>query len=186
MIHREATPADADAVASLHAESWRAAYRGILSDEFLDGDVFAERTGHWRERLAEPDPDRHVLLAEEHGTLQGFVCVLAAADPRWGALIDNLHVRPGLRGRGLGTALLLEAARWVQSRDPDSPMHLWVYEANQPACRFYEKLGAIPVGREVKETLDGGSAALLRYSWPELQLLLARPHHRRSPAPSGL
>lgn len=176
MIHREATPADADAIASLHAESWRAAYRGILSDEFLDGDVFAEHTARWRARLAEPDPDRHVLLAEEHGTLQGFACVLAAADPQWGALVDNLHVRPDLRGRGLGKTLLLEAASWVWLRDPGSPLHLWVYEANQPACRFYEKLGAIPAGREVKETRDGASTVQLRYAWPELQpLLTLRP-----------
>ncbi|MGH9392119.1 MAG: ester cyclase, partial [Vicinamibacteria bacterium] len=33
---RRATPEDAVAVARLHTESWRSAYRGYLSDEYLD------------------------------------------------------------------------------------------------------------------------------------------------------
>lgn len=173
MIYREATPADAEAVASLHAESWRAAYRGILSDAFLDGDAFAERLAFWRERLVAADPDRCVLLAEESAALQGFACVLAAADPRRGALLDNLHVRPGFTGQGLGTSLLLQAAQWVHARDRASPLHLWVYEDNRPARRFYRKLGAMPAERVLKEILGGGKAALLCYVWPDLEPLLA-------------
>jgi GNAT superfamily N-acetyltransferase len=174
MIYREAAPADAQAVASLHAESWRAAYRGILSDAFLDGDAFAERLHFWRKRLDAADPDRYVLLAEESAALQGFACVIAAADPRRGALLDNLHVRPGLTGQGLGTALLLRAARWVHARDPVSPLHLWVYEDNLSARRFYRQLGAIPAERVLKEALGGGKVALLCYVWTDLQALLAR------------
>ena len=37
MTIRAARPDDAPAVAMLHANSWRSAYRGILRDEFLDG-----------------------------------------------------------------------------------------------------------------------------------------------------
>lgn len=180
MIYRQADPAAAEAVATLHAESWRVAYRGILGDGFLDGDAFAERRDFWRRRLAVADPDRYVLLAEEGGALQGFICVLAAADPEWGALVDNLHVRPDLRGRGLGTELLRAAARWVRAHDPGSPLHLWVYEDNRPAQRFYEKLGGLPSGRIVKEALGGGDVVLLRYAWPVLEPLLAGPHPRGS------
>jgi len=34
---------DAQAIAELHAESWRYAYRGALSDEYLSGDIIADR-----------------------------------------------------------------------------------------------------------------------------------------------
>jgi len=36
----EATERNIDAVAALHAESWRRNYRGAYSDDFLDGEVF--------------------------------------------------------------------------------------------------------------------------------------------------
>jgi hypothetical protein len=35
---RVATAADADAIAALHAESWRSAYRGLIPDDDLGAD----------------------------------------------------------------------------------------------------------------------------------------------------
>lgn len=52
---RLAVPDDAEAVAMLHATSWRRHYRGAYSDAFLDGDVVAEPVtppGGVRGRLA--------------------------------------------------------------------------------------------------------------------------------------
>ena len=54
MIYREAISADAASVAALHAKSWRVAYRGILRDEFLDGDVVQNRVEVWEKRLTAP------------------------------------------------------------------------------------------------------------------------------------
>lgn len=48
--YRVAHPADADAIAGLHAASWRENYRGILSDAFLDGEVEADRAALRQER----------------------------------------------------------------------------------------------------------------------------------------
>src|SRR2546430_14764213 len=52
--YRAAGAADADAVAALHADSWRRHYRGAYSDGFLDGDVLADRRAGWAARLAGP------------------------------------------------------------------------------------------------------------------------------------
>jgi hypothetical protein len=41
-------------VAELHATSWRSAYRDLLSDAYLDGDILAERGRLWEQRLAQP------------------------------------------------------------------------------------------------------------------------------------
>ena len=64
---RLAGPADAEAVANLHADSWRRHYRGAYSDAFLDGDVVADRLAVWTDRLREPDPRRCTILAEDGG-----------------------------------------------------------------------------------------------------------------------
>ena len=50
---READAQDAAAIAQLHAESWRSAYRGILSDDYLDNQVQSERASLWQSRFAE-------------------------------------------------------------------------------------------------------------------------------------
>ena len=42
---RAMTAADATIVARLHAASWRTAYRGILSEEYLAGDVELAESG---------------------------------------------------------------------------------------------------------------------------------------------
>lgn len=51
---RAAGQGDAEAVALLHADSWRRHYRGAYSDAFLDGDVVADRFAVWSARLAAP------------------------------------------------------------------------------------------------------------------------------------
>ncbi|MEU6929538.1 hypothetical protein AB0A05_10295 [Streptomyces sp. NPDC046374] len=41
---REAAPSDAAAVAAVHIRSWRAAYRGLVPDAYLDSLDVGERT----------------------------------------------------------------------------------------------------------------------------------------------
>jgi GNAT superfamily N-acetyltransferase len=168
---REASLADAASIASLHAESWRSAYRGILRDEFLDGDIFPDRSALWEQRLRAPQPDQLVLLALDRGSLIGFACVFGAADPKWGAHLDNLHVRPAAKGLGIGTQLVDRAVRWVQGRFPGRGLFLWVYEANTGARRFYEKLDGEVREQEVSPAPGGGTVLRLRYVWPDLEAL---------------
>jgi GNAT superfamily N-acetyltransferase len=171
---RSATLADCQSIASLHTASWRNTYRGILPDAYLDGPIAEERANLWRTRLASPGADRRqVLLVEGEEGLVGFVCVLLDQEPLWGACLDNLHVLPGLRGRGLGRQLFSSAAQWVVSEEPGWPMHLWVFEANYGARRFYDALGGRVVGHRLKETPAGVKIASLRYVWRDRKLIIS-------------
>jgi predicted N-acetyltransferase YhbS len=105
---RLATEADAGRIAELHAESWRRTYRGMLRDDFLDGKVVENRLSVWRDRLGSPRPNQHVAVAESDGELDGFICAFGDEDPRWGTLIDNLHVRHRLHKSGIGRSLMRE------------------------------------------------------------------------------
>jgi ribosomal protein S18 acetylase RimI-like enzyme len=168
---REASLADAASIASLHAESWRSAYRGILRDEFLDGDIFSDRSVLWEQRLSTAQADQLVLLALDGSSLIGFACVFGAADPKWGAHLDNLHVRPAAKGLGIGTQLVDRAVTWVRSRFPGHGLFLWVYEANTGARRFYEKLGGEVREQQVSAAPGGGTVVRLRYVWTNLDAL---------------
>src|SRR5436853_6118249 len=122
---RFAGPADAAAVAALHADSWRRHYRGAYSDAFLDGDVVDDRLAVWTERLRSADPHRCTILAEDGGLI-GFANTFLDSDPEWGALLDNLHVAAGHRRGGIGSRLLALTGEAVAERRPGSGLYLWV------------------------------------------------------------
>jgi GNAT superfamily N-acetyltransferase len=157
---------DADDIAALHAESWRSAYRGFLPDAFLDGPIFDERRELWVARMCAPDPHRRcVLKAVSGGMLVGFACVLLDAESCWGALLDNLHVKPALKRQGIGRRLFEEARRWVDVTARGTPLHLTVIEGNVDARHFYHRLGGTIVERTTREVIPGIEVGILRYVW---------------------
>lgn len=173
LLYRKATWADSEAVASLHTESWRDAYRGILPDAYLDGPIADERASLWRSRFSSPNADRrYVVLALSPEKLVGFVCVLLDEEPPWGACLDNLHVLPRWRSRGVGRLLFAKAVQWVMSTEPGWPIHLWVFEANAGARGFYDALGGEIIERHNKELLKGIRIPSVLYIWRNLQNLL--------------
>lgn len=171
ITYRPAGPDDAEAVARLHARSWREHYRGSFTDAFLDGDLVAERRGVWRERLEAPPADQHVLLAVDGDALAGFVCVVGDHDPEWGSFVDNLHVAAEAKRRGVGASLMRRAGSWLAHRHPDLGVYLWVLEVNGPARRFYERLGGRDAGVEITETHGGARVRSCRYVWPSAERL---------------
>jgi GNAT superfamily N-acetyltransferase len=168
MTIRMAEAADADLIAQLHARSWHTAYRGILSDEFLDGPLLADRRGLWRARFAEFDrTDQMILVDAEAGKIQGFACVFLDADPAWGSLLDNLHVVPESKGRGLGRQLMAEVANRLLRLDR-TRLHLWAFEQNHAARRFYERLGGVVTTSQAESAPDGREVNAVRYCWSDL------------------
>lgn len=177
-IFRRAIGNDAKAIASLHTESWRDAYRSIMPDWYLDGPIAKERLSHWQSRFSISGADRfYILLADSNGKSVGFVCVLLDEEPQLGACLDNLHVLPRLRGNGIGRQLFTRATQWVMLTEPGWSIHLWVFEANVAARRFYDALGGEVVEHHKKEVLKGIEIPSLLYIWPDLQKLLNNLTH---------
>jgi GNAT superfamily N-acetyltransferase len=172
MDYREATYTDRLAIATLHAESWRHTYRGSYSDEFLDGPVFEDRRAVWEKRLAEPKANQFVVVAQEEaeGDIVGFACAYGRDDPRWGTLLDNIHVQPTRHRQGTGTALVAQVVSWCRTHHADVGLWLWVVGQNDRARRFYEGLGAFDSGAERRPPNAGGGEprAVHRYTWATL------------------
>ena len=55
----------------------------------------------------------------------------------------SMWVRPDVRRRGVGAALVTAAAGWAKARDHDT-FFLWVTELNASARRLYEHYGFTP------------------------------------------
>jgi ribosomal protein S18 acetylase RimI-like enzyme len=169
IVIRPAVAADAATVAAIHVASWRDAYAQILDPEYLSGPIEADRTAVWSNRLRERPPGQFVDMAfDPAGHAQGFVCGYLDSDPVWGSLIDNLHVLPQTRSRGIGERLLRTAARRLLGKTPGHGLHLWVFEANEAAVRFYKRLGGEVVERDASHMPAAGGKPVLRIHWRTL------------------
>jgi GNAT superfamily N-acetyltransferase len=63
---------------------------------------------------------------------------------RHGIYLEDLYVRPQLRGHGYGSRLLVELARIADERGYGR-LEWAVLDWNESAHRFYESLGAVPM-----------------------------------------
>jgi ribosomal protein S18 acetylase RimI-like enzyme len=158
---------DAGAVLALHLASWRDAYGGMLDPAFLAGPVEEVLGARWRQVFATRRHPGAVLLARRDGEAVGFVAAWLRGEDCY---VDNLHVRPGLRGGGVGRALLGEAAMRLAAAGARSAS-LGVFAANQGALRFYAALGG-EVGPEVMGETFGQAVPEHEVRWPAIEVLI--------------
>ena len=149
---RTARPADATALADLHATSWRASYTPYVPEAALGAALDANMQARWGTWPA----DRLIRVAERDGALLGFGAVEGQDPP----LLDNLHVRPDVRSGGIGRNLMRAICAGL-SETGAAMLHLEVIEANQDARRFYHRLGGVEEAL-VDRTLLGHPVRMVR------------------------
>lgn len=153
--------------AELHTLSWKTAYRGIVSDAYLENDCANDRQTVWSARAKEWDPAKIVLLIARarDGSALGMSCAVIQPGDAHGVLLDNLHVRPNLKRGGIGRALIAATGRWAAERAPGTPMYLTVYRDNKNAVAFYRRMGGDEADAGIYAFKDGTSAPILRFTW---------------------
>lgn len=167
---RLATAKDSESIANLHANSWRMTYRGILSDEYLDNNLEAERLQYWKPKIDKLKSNEFVLLAESENKAVGFIALMDRPDAGCDAFIDNLHVRGDVKGRGIGGKLMKAAAERLKETNRYS-FYLWVLNGNDAAAVFYKSKGAIT--EDTTSVVFGGKEILqTRFVWKTLSNLL--------------
>ena len=113
-----------------------------------------ERLGHEvvanedsvRETLFGTRPYAEVIIAEVGNDPVGFALFFhnySTFLARPGIYLEDLYIRPEMRGRGYGKALLVRLAQIALERH--CGRFEWaVLNWNEPAIRFYRSLGALP------------------------------------------
>lgn len=110
-------------------------------------DAVVATEGGLREVLFGAKRSAEVLLALENGNAVGFAVYFYNFSTwlgRPGLYLEDLFVRPEMRGRGYGRALLERLAQIAQERGCGR-MEWAVLDWNEPAIQFYRKLGAEPM-----------------------------------------
>ena len=118
--------------------------RDLATYEKLLADVVATEDS-LRRTLFGPQPAAQVVIAEVDGRPAGFALYFFnystfLAQP--GLYLEDLFVKPELRGHGVGKALLLRLARIANERGCGR-MEWAVLDWNEPAKGFYRSLGAV-------------------------------------------
>ncbi|MFJ3790575.1 GNAT family N-acetyltransferase [Kitasatospora sp. NPDC090091] len=164
---RRGSAHDAQAVAGLHALSWRTSYAGIVPEQALGDGLSEERHALWELRLAadygEPANTPELLIAEQAGRAVGFAYLVPQADGR--VLLDNLHVEPGLTGGGIGRALLGAARSHVARQHPGADLYLEVLRDNTRAVAFYEREGGLRTAEQEGVFPGGFVLPEYEYTW---------------------
>ncbi len=154
---REACVADAAALAEIHIAAWRAAYRGLMPDDYLAALSLGERTKMWTNTLSRRLPAK-LVIAEIDGAIAGFCSFGPTRDEEAPevAEIYALNIHPRFWRRSAGRALCEHAQREAAARE-HTTLTLWVLSGNQRARRFYEGIGFAPDGAEKTDTRLIGS-----------------------------
>jgi GNAT superfamily N-acetyltransferase len=117
------------------AEYEKLSHEVVATEEGLRDSLFGGR------RYAE------VLVAEQGGTPAGFALFFHNFSTflgKPGIYLEDLYVRPEVRGAGIGKKLLIHLAGLAKERDCGR-LEWWVLDWNEPSIGFYKKLGAVPM-----------------------------------------
>jgi GNAT superfamily N-acetyltransferase len=162
---REAFPIDTEAIVSVQASGWRAAYPGIVPARHLRDLPISTWRSDVRNGLRSPEGDSFTRIADLDGVVAGYCFVAAPArgEPE-GSLVAELvaiYVEPAFWRSGIGRELAQAAISEAQARSYDE-MILWTFEENRRALAFYRALGWEPDGGKRPHRATGVSTIRMR------------------------
>ncbi|SHO62392.1 Ribosomal protein S18 acetylase RimI [Pseudoxanthobacter soli DSM 19599] len=149
---RRAVRGDAAAIADVHDEAWRQAYRGILPGAELER-MIARRGPAWWDRAIRQRVS--ILVLGHEGNTAGYVTFgqsRARTLPYRGEIYE-LYLQPEYQGLGFGSKLF-EAAKDALTSQGRRSLVVWALADNDVACAFYERRGGRSVGRSVDRIGD--------------------------------
>ena len=145
---RPAQPADVPTILELIRDL--ATYEKLLHEVEADAEAL-------HSHLFGPRPVIEVIMADWNGEVAGFALFFhnySTFLTKPGIYLEDLYVKPDLRGHGIGKALLAELARLAVSRGCGR-LEWSVLDWNAPAIGFYESLGARPMDEWTVYRLSG-------------------------------
>ncbi len=160
---RWSKPSDTAALAALHRDAWRYAYRGIIPGISLERMIARRGPAGWgsMHRLG-----LRALVLEFDNRVAGYATFGPCRTRSVSSCgeIYELYVRPEFQGIGFGKRLFGEARRYLRANGLGALL-VWSLAENDLACRFYKALD----GRERirgYERIGGVRLEMIAFVWP--------------------
>lgn len=164
---------DLPAIARVHLDSARVAYRGISPDAVLEALTLEGRLALWRRRFADLGPDGRLWVIERAGVI-GFAAADRADEERRQCELLSFYVAPDCWGERVGHTLMQWLLDDCRERDFDR-MILWTIRSNRRARDFYEKAG-FRCQDQTRTITRRESGVIVEHD----EVKYARPLHRHS------
>lgn len=154
---------DLEDMVKIHCESWKHAYRGIISDDYIRRKNLS-RHDKWLSILSGENKKHYIV--KHNGTPVGMVSIdvpREAPEPDTYEIF-GLYILPEYARMGFGSEVMTLMEEKIRQMGYKR-ISLWVLEPNLPARKFYEKLGFAPDGTEKLSYYDK-PINLIRYVKP--------------------
>lgn len=140
---RNATASDAYDFAYVLCESWKAAYKSIITPDEMAKNTEIEKRGAFFEKLI-PSGKGQFFIGYDENKPCGIcsTCPSRDVDMKDFGEIVAIYTLSEYWGKGVGMMLMDTALAGLKRQGYDRVM-LWAFEANSRARRFYEKYGFI-------------------------------------------
>lgn len=162
---RHATLHDAEVIEGIRIATWKACYRGLLPDTYLDDlKVESQRVDQIRKGIRRTD-DAVRLVAVAESQVIGMGAAGSPEEPEPVPHVGELYVLyvlPGWQGHGIGRALLKRLTSGLHARGYHTAI-LWTLRDRASTRRFYEANGWSFDGTE-DEWGEGFTVPIVRYS----------------------
>jgi len=157
MMIRQVREDDREALGKIFCFGWKAGYKGILPNDYLDALTFEICTP---KRV----PPQNYYVAESDGKIVGLVNIGTARDTEFAdsGELRAIYVHPDYWQSGFGHALFDAAVnRLAELGYPK--FYLWVLRENARARRFYENMGMCVTDNERMLSVADTEVAEIRY-----------------------
>lgn len=154
---RSADPSEVNILAALHVVSWKAAYKGMLPDAYLNSLTVNRRAEKWEKHFR--DSQIIIRISEDQGQICGFCFGGPSRDDDVDSTsvgeIHAIYLSPDYWGRGVGYPLCKSVMNELFLKKY-AEATLWVIRENLRAQSFYKKLGFWPDGSSKVKTKAPG------------------------------
>jgi len=154
IIIRKAIPEDAYDYAVCHIVCWRAAYKGIISGEYLNNMSVEQMADNNRKSLSEPGIYTFYCVEFDDKMIGRLVlCESRDEDKPAAGEIAAMYLIDKYWDKGYGREMM-EYSIAEMKRRGHNEVYLWVLEENARARQFYEKCGFSYDGTKKEINID--------------------------------
>lgn len=162
---RKALPEDASDYTACHISCWQSAYKGIVTDEYLESMLVKKEQiiEHYKKALTDPGDCEYYCVIYESKMI-GWIIINKSLgkDNAYIGEIWAVYLTQKFWGKGHGRVMLDFAVNELKFAKC-ARIFLWVFEANERARQFYEKHNFSFSGEKRKVTRYGSPLVQLKY-----------------------
>ena len=162
---RTANIGDAKGIASVHVRTWQCAYKGQITDSYLDSLSIEKKTKSWKKSFENPKKGVFPYVAVIDENVIGWCTTGVSRDKDLADEVGELYgiyVDPDYIGKGAGSLLMNKSLNKLK-KEGYKKATLWVLDTNTKTIEWYEHKGWKIEGKKKKDQIDAFVLNEVRY-----------------------